>query len=157
MGKHSPFALPLTAIPEGRFERGFRCDSECCRDWECDDILEADIDVALTGNRHGDVYDLDLRLTGRMSTPCDRCLDPVEVPVDVEEHLTLRYGLEHDESKDGVVVLSDQETVYDLGPYLRDTLMLALPMRRVHAPGECNPGMEEYLSGDMDEEEAGDE
>ncbi len=93
-----------------------------------------------------------------MEVPCDRCLDPVSHEVDTDYDVVVRYGEEYDDSGDNLLILPYSANRLNVAGIIYDTLLLTIPLRCVHAEGECNPEMAEALrehnsSADYDEEE----
>jgi len=80
----------------------------------------------------GDEYLLRGVLRGGLVTQCVRCLEPATLAIDVPVTLTFveseeLSGNEEDEDDEEDVITFEDGTI-DLGPELRDELLLALPM-----------------------------
>lgn len=65
--------------------------------------------------------------------PCDRCLDPVTVPV--ERAFVLFFAQDPDSARvmdeEDIRLLDPHQPVIDIGDDVRDYLLLAVPMRRI--------------------------
>jgi uncharacterized metal-binding protein YceD (DUF177 family) len=65
--------------------------------------------------------------------PCDRCLEPVHIPV--EQSFALMLSKDSADAKliddEDTRVIDPNEPLIDIGPDTRDTALLAIPMRRV--------------------------
>ncbi len=94
------------------------------------DILDAALNVAADIVRHGVTVDIECSVSGTVTVPCDRCLEPLEIEVEVDFSET--YAPEGDE-------LDFRQEVYDY-------VCTALPMQRVHPEGLCNSETIKYLS-----------
>lgn len=140
----SRYSLPLATIPEGEYEREFRCDTEFFRAME-NDVISGDVSVHLDLTRRGDSYRCLFSFEGKLEIPCDRCLSPMDFPVDTEYPLTIRYGEEYNDETDGVIVVPESTRDFDLSGILYDTILLTLPLRLVHPEGECDAEMEEII------------
>jgi uncharacterized protein len=86
----------------------------------------------------GDDYLLRGKLKGGLLVPCARCLEPAKLPLDVDVSVVYVErdgdGGEDDEAidedaLDAPDVLTFSEGVIDLGPELRDEILLAVPVR----------------------------
>jgi uncharacterized protein len=82
--------------------------------------------------RAGDEYLLRGALRGGLVAQCARCLEPATLTLDVPVTLTFAEwrepsGKEEDED-DAEDVITFQDGVIDVGPEIRDELLLALPM-----------------------------
>lgn len=107
--------------------------------------VEACIDVKHISQ---DLYHIGVSLKGSVTVACDRCLDPLTLPVEVEETLKV---------KDEAPAASDHEdTLYtdyrtgciDLAWLLYELIETALPMQRTHPIEECNPDMLSRLASE---------
>ena len=94
------------------------------------DILEADLDVTAEVVNHGATVDVDCRITGTVTVPCDRCLDDLEIPVET--------GFSE--------VYTPDTPDLDLSQDVYDFVCVAMPLQRVHPEGECNQETIKYLS-----------
>ena len=111
--------------------------------------LDATVRIAALGER----FEADLSVKGTVTVPCDRCLQPMDLPVDEEEHLVFKLGEAYEELSDELVVIDQEDAVVHFDWYLYEMIALAVPMRCVHEDGGCDPAMEQYLSGEAVEEE----
>lgn len=139
----------------GRFDKynvdlkGFKTDS-LVMDFDLDNGFFADIDgeefqkgavkahVVVKKNR--DVFDFSFTLEGNVIVLCDRCLDELEVDVATEAALKVKLGDGYADDGDTVVVPESDGDI-NIAWYLYEFIALALPMKRVHAPGKCNREM----------------
>jgi uncharacterized protein len=98
------------------------------------DMRPSDGGITLSGRLEpaGDEYLLRGALRGGLVTQCARCLEPATLALDVPVMLTFAEheepGIEgeDDGTEDDVIYFSDG--VIDVGPEIRDELLLALPM-----------------------------
>jgi uncharacterized protein len=88
---------------------------------------------------------VDARLTAGLATECSRCLRPMDIPVDIriEEEFLPALDMSSGkplstEDEPDVARLTDHHEV-DLGPLVRDEVLLAEPIAPVHSP-DC-PGL----------------
>ena len=136
------FDIDLLSIKEGKsFEKEYRITRDFFENRENTDILDADVDVVLhVEKRHG-CYMLEFDLVGNLAVACDRCLDPVNIPIDTTYDIMVRHGEEYDDSRDDVLIIPENRTTLDVAPLIYDTLLLEIPLRHVHPDGECNADM----------------
>ena len=75
----------------------------------------------------------------------------------METENTLRVKLGEEYADDGdIVIVPEQDGDLNIAWYLYEFIVLALPMKRVHAPGKCNHEMTGKLkkhSAERDEED----
>lgn len=146
MGKYAAYKINLGSLAEGRYEKDLEIDTTFFRNMEDEGVIDADIKVHLDLDYHNGIYDCNFTLKGMMHIPCDRCLDPMEHPIDTSYHIAVKYGPEYDDSSDDVLVIPDTDIFLNVAYMLHDTIVLTIPMRHVHPAGKCNRAMSEVLS-----------
>ena len=156
------FTVPLTTLGEGLHELELKVDGEFFAERGNSEVKDADVTAYVEIEvRHG-AYRVGITCQGWIEIPCDRCLDPMRHDVDDDYDITIRYGEEYEEKED-VIILPEEETTFDLSPLIADTILLSIPLRHVHAEGECNKEMveimKEHLSAadEYEEEDSEDE
>jgi len=136
----------LASVPQGVSEYSFKVGKEFFIKMENHDVIDADIDARLRIEHKNGAYYCLFTLTGHLTLPCDRCLDPMTHQVDTTYAVTVKYGPEYDDSADSVLVLPETEPMLDTAPLIYDTAVLTIPMRCVHPDGECNPAVSAILA-----------
>ena len=112
------------------------------------DVRHADVDVNLTVTRKSEsTFRLEISCHGTVTIPCDRCLDDLDLPVDVDYSLNVeQMGTEVDDSNDELLIVPSDWRELDAAPLVRDTVLLALPMTRCHeSEDDCNADMLDAL------------
>ena len=104
-------------------------------------------------------FDFQFHVVGNVTISCDRCLDDMEQPIAADNHLVVKLGDTYSDDDDTVTV-DENEGMLDLSWFIYEFIMLAIPIKHVHAPGKCNSAMTQKLdelSGAVrsGEEEAG--
>ena len=106
---------------------------------EQDEILGGKVSVRVDVKYSaGDAFVFNVKGEGRVVTPCDRCLAPVEIPVTFDEEMILAYGED----------LPFSQTRYDIAWNLYEFTVLALPLQRVHDEAECDEETLTYLNNE---------
>ena len=101
-------------------------------------------------------------MRGQVTVECDRCLDELDMPVDVEIKLSVKYGMEEnsEEPQPGereVIFIPDTDAEFDMSQIIYDYVCLSLPMQRVHEEGECNPEAMKFYGAPIEVEASGSE
>jgi len=128
---------------------------EFAADYHLDDAFFAEIDGLIDRGEvdchvecvqsGGSVTKFRVHCEGHVIVPCDRCLSDLRLPVVADEDLLVRLGEEDDDDGEVITVGSD-DPVLDLSLPLYELTVLSMPLRRVHADGECDGDVLEHLS-----------
>lgn len=156
MGKYTAFKLPLKSLGAGTHEFEYHLDKQFFVNMESSDIHDADLNVALSVQYNGDIYNLDFHITGEVVLICDRCLDDLRFPIDATYHIVVKYGEDYNDDNDEVLEIPETDNTLNVAYMIKDTVELAIPMKHVHPLGKCNRQMSAMLkkhratSGDDD-------
>ena len=119
------------------------------------DVLEGvDCKVRLYVVQKGDWIEIQCAIKGNARVQCDRCLEDLFLPVDVDETLTVRFDAAPEEvvsDDDNTIILREGTSEMDMAQILYDLVCVSLPMSRVHPEGGCNPDALSRLSKEEDE------
>ena len=85
-------------------------------------------------------YELQFNLEGTVIIPCDRCLDDMVQPIHYKEKLLVKFGNTFSE-EDEIVIVPEAEGAINIAWFLYEFIVLNIPMKHVHATGECNKTM----------------
>ncbi|MBR3405829.1 MAG: hypothetical protein IKG92_02880 [Bacteroidales bacterium] len=133
--------IPLNGWAAGERKFHSHADLEFFQTFDNTEILDADVDVEIRVVKKERKVEAELHLSGTVTVPCDRCLEPLAVPVEANPSEVLKpESLAED---------------WDLSQAVYDYICLSLPLQRVHPEGECNPDTVRFLSqGERTDEEA---
>lgn len=153
--KNQDFHIDLTTLSLGVHEYVYTLDDAFFEGLDQDEILGGNCkaSVVLTAKEHS--FDLQLSIDGHVQAPCDRCLDPVDLTVEIDDELTAKLGQAPAED-DEILWVDPKYPVLDLDWLLYECVELSLPIVINHEAGHCNPEMEKILgelSIDLPEEE----
>ena len=137
--------MELASLKDGHHEQDFEIGKEFFENMENPDILDADIRVHMDLEKKNGVYDCAFHCVGEVTVPCDRCLDPLEIPVDTVYRVTVKYGDNYDDGADNLLTIPYDNKYLNVAYILYDTILLTVPIRHVHPQGKCNKTMLDAL------------
>ncbi|MGD1844049.1 MAG: DUF177 domain-containing protein [Salibacteraceae bacterium] len=118
-------------------------------------IEKANIAVDVLLDKKQEMLTLDFSFSGQVFVNCDRCLDELNLKLDDQNRIIFKFGDEQFEDTDEIVILPESAYQLDLSQYVYETLILSLPLRRVHPEGDCDPDMVRHLQeGEEETKEA---
>lgn len=107
-----------------------------------EEMIDAQAVAHIELTKAASMLTFEIAIKGTVTVECDRCLDPLEFPLDTQDTLYVKFSEEEVEFDGSVMWLNPTESELDLADYLYETLLLALPSQRVHEDiKECNPEM----------------
>ena len=130
-------------------------EAETTRDFDLGDDYFAALDGAQLehGSLHVSVsirkmtgfFELQFHTVGSVTVSCDRCLDDMDQPIEADNHLMVKLGDTYSDDDDDTVTIDENEGILDLSWFIYEFVMLAIPIKHVHAPGKCNSAMTRKL------------
>jgi uncharacterized metal-binding protein YceD (DUF177 family) len=147
--------LPLRNLEESRHTFNYSVDTKFFSDFQNPEIIEGSAEIFLEIEKFSHFMNVVLNFSGTLSVLCDRCLENVDIPVEGENLLSVRFGEAPEEPDDesadeDVMYVNAEDDEIDLTVYVYESICLALPIQRVHGDDEngnslCNPEMLKYI------------
>ena len=109
------------------------------------EVQKGKLKVELSVKSSNMIFEMTFKIEGVAVVPCDRCLDDMDIPVETQNRLVVKFGKEYAEESDEIVVIPFEEGAINLAWFIYEFIALAIPMKHVHAPGKCNKGMSTKL------------
>ena len=130
----------------GRRECNFSLGADYLTQQEGSDIKGGCVDVDVVVEKRLSVFEVRLHIEGSASLECDRCLDLMEMAVETDEVLCVKFGDGYFDNGDGTIVVDEREGLLDVGWLAYEFVAMRIPAQHVHADGGCNKEMLAYLS-----------
>ena len=103
--------------------------------------------VSVSIRKAAGLFELLFHTEGDVTVSCDLCLDDMQQPISADNRLLVKLGEETNTEDDELITVSEDSGVLDLSWFIYEFVMLAIPIKHVHAPGKCNHVMTEKLEG----------
>ncbi len=144
MGRFDKFKIDLRGLKQSTLKAEYDLDNKFFADIDGQEFQKGTVKAVVEVTCRRDVFDLTITTAGTVVVQCDRCLDELPVDVDATNNIKVKLGETYADEGD-VVVIPESEGEINLAWHLYEFIALALPTKRVHAPGKCNAGMSEKL------------
>ena len=90
--------------------------------------------------------ELDFSGKGTVTLPCDRCLGPLQVKVNATRKVIVKESELENSDSDDIFFVGRQDYEFTAESWIREMILLSLPMRNVHPEGKCDDEMIEKLN-----------
>ena len=123
------------------------------------EVRQGALHVSVSIRKMTGFFELLFHTEGTVTVTCDRCLDDMDQPIEADNRLVVKLGAANSE-EDDVITVSEDEGILDTSWLIYEFVVLAIPIKHVHAPGKCNPAMSkvlEELSADRSSDEESDQ
>ena len=136
------YIVALDSMELGAHVFDFQLDDAYFSEIENSELLGGQVKVEAHLNLREYDFDLDIAVKGLVQVTCDRCVDEMDVAIDVEEN-----EWEWDE----------EPKLIDLSWLAYELIIVNLPLVHSHQDGGCNPEMDallqDHLCAEVEEDE----
>ena len=144
MDRLDRYKIDLRDVANGTLEREWHLSGDFFGDVQSTDIQSGEVDVRLCAKSVGGAVKMLFSIAGEVQVTCDRCLEPMTLPVSAERELTARWGGEYED--DGEVITIPEGTgEVNVAWNIYEFISLEVPMRHVHPDGQCHGEVGELL------------
>lgn len=149
--------LPLRNLERKKHKFNFSVGTEFFSDFQNPEIIGGSAEILLDVEVFSCFMNVILIFSGILTVSCDRCLENLDIPVEGENFLSVRFSKNHDDpeedeaSEEDIMYVNSENEEIDLTVYVYESICLSMPIQRVHGDDEngkslCNPDMLEYIS-----------
>lgn len=150
MNAFAAYSIPIQGLKVGIHHFKFTIDSAFFRHFEDSPVAKAEIQFDLQFDKRSDMLILDFELEGFVNAECDRCTAVIDLPLNDERQLIVKYGEANGEDDDEVVFIGREVSEFNVAKYLYEFTVLALPITNTYDCGNdpnppCNFEILKYL------------
>ena len=140
MAKFAQYNIPLKSSSADSQTFYFVLDDCYFKKIDSPEVQRGNVTATVIVNKKPTLFELSFDLNGMVQIPCDRCLDDMEQPIQHKDHLQVKFGDSFSEEGD-IVVVPENEGVINIAWFLYEFIVLNIPIKHVHTPGQCNKMM----------------
>ena len=130
------FSIPFRGLSIGVHDYEWKIDKRFFEEIENPEIEDNRLTIDLKLEKQERMLILNFNISGSVTVTCDRCLDEFEMPVNIQEVMFIKFGNEHQEESDNVIVVPDSEHKIDIALLINEFVTLSLPLKKVHPEDE---------------------
>lgn len=154
LGTLNKYKVELKNMVSDTCEYKYRLDNQFFTDIDSTEIQKGELDVTLKVKKTSGVYRLDFQTVGNIIVTCDRCLDEMEQPIESSDVLKVKLGDEFSEVGD-IVIVPEEDGYINVAWFMYEFIALNIPIKHVHAVGNCNMDMLHKLNKHLRMEDDG--
>ena len=141
MGKFELYTIDLKNLTPGTHEFEYLLEDKFFMDIDGNEVHKGHVHVQLAVKKSSVAFELNFQIAGTVIIPCDRCLDDMELPIETQDKLIVKFGKEYAEESDEIVIVPEEEGTINVAWFIYEFIALAIPIKHVHAAGKCNKAM----------------
>ena len=151
------FNIPIRGLKRGFHEYDFSIDQDFFSNFEGSPIQKGKYEVKFILDKREDMLVLTFNFKGSMETECDRCLSNINLPMEGNEDMIVKYADEPKE-EDVVIYISRETTELNVAKYLYESIILVMPVTNVYncedeEENVCDLEMLKYLENKVEKKQ----
>jgi uncharacterized metal-binding protein YceD (DUF177 family) len=132
MKRLAEFSLPIQGLTVGFYVYEFQIDAEFFSHFDASPVKIGDVQVQMNLDRLTDMLVFDFEISGIVRTECDRCLAEIDLPIESEEQLIVKFSEEWaTKTDDDLTYIHPEASEFNVAEYIYEYIILAMPMMRV--------------------------
>ena len=144
--------VQFSGLKPGRYEYDYTLDKAFFEEFENEELREGSVDFRVVLDKKERMLMFTFSFNGTVKSTCDRCLGELDVPVEGESTLCVKFSDTETSDNEDVVILPETAYKIDLAQWMYEYVAVSMPMHKVHPEGECDPEMLKYIAGDQEGE-----
>jgi uncharacterized metal-binding protein YceD (DUF177 family) len=145
------YHIPVRGLKSGSHSFVFKVDKEFFEHFQNSIIEEGSFEVKLDLEKRPELMLLSFSLQGHMDTECDRCLAPIELPINQETEILVKFGDIVESDDIDVIFLAPDVNTFDISQLVYEFILLSVPLIKVYncqdsSKPPCNFSMLEFLT-----------
>lgn len=138
VAKFSLYNISLKNLSEGLHAFEYDLDRKYFDAIDGDEVKKGIVKVLVQVRKTSSTFEFNFKLKGVVQIPCTRCLDDMDLDVDTQSRLFVKFGHEYSEESDEIVIIPEEEGEINIAWFLYEFIALTIPIKHVHPAGECN-------------------
>ena len=148
------YSIPIQGLKTGIHRFKFVLDGTFFGNFEESPIAECSLQYSVQLDKRPDMLLFEFEMEGFVPAECDRCTAEIELPVEAQRQLIVKYGDAEGETEDEVVFIHQDAFEFNLAPYLYEFTVLSLPITNTYdcqsdEQPPCNFEVLNYLKNDV--------
>ena len=150
-----PWKIDIQRLEDKRYTYDFEADSSFFESFEHSPVEQGKWSGNVVVEKTSTMLRVHFLLHATVELTCDRTLKKFDHPLELDHWITFKFGDEWEELDEDIWMIPWNTEQLNLGPYVFEIIVLALPMKRLH-PDVANEDTGEGVMFRTGEEEGDD-
>ena len=126
------FTIPLAGLPFGHTDYQYVINDKFFEDRDYSEVKKGIVNLHLGVEKMETMFVLTMNFEGKVVLQCDRCGDDYEQKIEDSAEIYLKYGAEKDDEGEDVIIITKDDSEFDLSDLIYEYIILSLPIHRTH-------------------------
>jgi DUF177 domain-containing protein len=131
------FTIPFVGLKAGEHTYNFEIANTFFEHFEYDEFNEANIHLGVLLEKKATLLEFALSFRGILNVNCDTTNEPYNQEVEGQYRFVVKFGDEFNDDNEDILILPHGSHELNIQQYIYESIVLAMPARRIH------PGIED--------------
>jgi uncharacterized metal-binding protein YceD (DUF177 family) len=126
------FSVNIIGLSKKVHQFSFGLTDEFFKEYSNEVISKGKLDAKVNLDKRETFIEVEFSISGLVELLCDRSLEPFDHPLTLKRKLIFKYGEEPQEMSDEIIIITRDQESLDLGQYMYEFILLAIPLKKIH-------------------------
>ena len=127
--------IQFSGLKPGVYAYSYTVDGSFFERFENEELRDGNVVFEVSMERGERMLLFNFAYHGTIRTTCDRCLGEMEVPVEGEQRLCVKFSDTETSDDENVAILPESAFQIDLAQWMYEYVAIAMPIQKVHPEG----------------------
>ena len=138
------YLIPFVGLKIGKHQFDYQIDNTFFKNFDYDEFNAVSVKVNIVLEKKSTMLELDFKHKGTVNVPCDVSGEEFDLPIKGKFKLLVKFGDEFNDENEELLILPHGEFQFSVAQYIYETIVLSIPLRRVH-PGIKDGSLTEVI------------
>ena len=134
MSKTKEYLIPFVGLKLGKHKFEYQINNAFFEIFDYNEFQNSNIKVNVVIEKKSTMLEITFKHVGTINVPCDLTSEDFDMPIKGSMKLIVRFGDAFNNENEELLILPFGEFEIDVSQYIYETIVLSVPLRRVH-PG----------------------
>ena len=144
MNNLKEYLIPFVGLKIGKHQFDYQIDNTFFKNFDYDEFNDVSVKVDIVLEKKSTMLELDFKHKGTVNVPCDVSGEEFDLPIKGKFKLLVKFGDEFNDENEELLILPHGEFQFSVAQYIYETIVLSVPLRRVH-PGIKDGSLTEVI------------
>ena len=144
MNNLKEYLIPFVGLKIGKHQFDYQIDNTFFKNFDYDEFNDVSVKVDIVLEKKSTMLELDFKHKGTVNVPCDVSGEEFDLPIKGKLKLLVKFGDEFNDENEELLILPHGEFQFSVAQYIYETIVLSVPLRRVH-PGIKDGSLTEVI------------
>ncbi|MEX0883886.1 MAG: DUF177 domain-containing protein, partial [Cyclobacteriaceae bacterium] len=128
------FDIDIIRLKEGEHHFSFEIGKEFLDHFEKihEEVSQSDLKVNVRLDKRANLIEVNFEIIGTVELTCDRSLELFDYPLETEQKIIYKYGLEEKEISDEIILITQDTQSINLAQLIYEFILLSIPAKKIH-------------------------